>query len=79
MNDNNRKGYEDDLFGPVIFSYTDKQAVEDGVLVDVSRLTKGGVNRITASVYAFLEGQRFPQQSAATLLFEAPSNEVNNI
>ena len=30
----------DDLFGEVIFSYTRKQAIEDGVLVDVSELAK---------------------------------------
>lgn len=58
MNDKERKEYDDELFGPIIFSYTDKQAIEDGVLVDVSRFAKGGVNRITASVYEFLGGDR---------------------
>lgn len=50
------RDFEKELFGPVIFSYTDSQAVEDDVLVDVSRLTKDRVNRITASVYGFLGG-----------------------
>ena len=56
MSDDKNKEFNDELFGPVIFSYTDREALDDGVLVDVSRLTKGGVNRITASVYGFLGG-----------------------
>ena len=52
------RNVEDD-FGPVIFAYTDPQAVEDGVLVDISawRLTFRGapVNRMTATVWHELE------------------------
>jgi len=50
------RDYEDELFGPVIFSYTDQQALEDGVLVDVSHLSHHGVNRITRSLYGWLGG-----------------------
>lgn len=35
--DNNTQSMED-LFGPVIYSYTRAQAIEDGVLVDLSEL-----------------------------------------
>jgi hypothetical protein len=31
---------KDQPFGPVIFSYTRKQAIEDGVLIDVSELAR---------------------------------------
>lgn len=31
---------EDDIFGEVIYSYTRKQAIEDGVLIDVSEMAK---------------------------------------
>ncbi len=51
-----KRDLENELFGPVIFSYTDREALDDGVLVNVSGLTKAGVNRITASVYGFLGG-----------------------
>ena len=43
------------LFGPVIYEYTDKQALEDGVLVDISSLGVKYkdilVNRMTQSVW----------------------------
>ena len=48
--------YMRDLFGDVIFSYTDQQALEDGVLYNVSSLSMHGINRVTNSVYAFLGG-----------------------
>ena len=38
-----------DLFGPVIYSYTDEQAREDGVLVAVSRK-----DRVTQAFWAWL-------------------------
>ena len=31
---------EDPVFGDVIFSYTRKQAIEDGVLVDITEMAK---------------------------------------
>lgn len=31
---------EDQPFGPIIFAYTRKQAIEDGVLIDVTELAK---------------------------------------
>lgn len=50
---------EDEIFGPVISRYTDKQAVEDGVLVDISswKLSFRGkpVNRMTTAVWHELE------------------------
>ena len=33
-------GDDESLFGPVIFSYTRQQAIEDGVLVDLSEWAK---------------------------------------
>ena len=39
--------YEDQPTGPIIFSYTRKQAIEDGVLVD---LTQSGFKRLLAMV-----------------------------
>lgn len=38
-NDNQNNG-NDDFFGPVIFSYTREQAIDDGVLVDVSYMAR---------------------------------------
>src|ERR1019366_7436165 len=32
--------YEDPVFGDVIYSYTRKQAIEDGVLVDITEMAK---------------------------------------
>jgi hypothetical protein len=48
----------DQPFGPIIFSYTRKQAIEDGVLVDVTEL-------------AGLEGFRLHTAMTATLFGEA--------
>jgi hypothetical protein len=46
----------DDVFGPVIFSYTRKQAVEDGVLVDVSQMAReAGIKLSTAMTRAVYE------------------------
>ena len=59
-----KRDFEDELFGPVIFSYTDQQALEDGVLVDVSRLSKYGVNRITRALYGWLGGFERPDDFA---------------
>lgn len=56
MDDKNREDFAHDLFGPVIFSYTDVEAVEDGVLFDVAKYTKRNTNRVTASVYGWLGG-----------------------
>lgn len=46
----------DDVFGPVIYAYTRAQAIEDGVLVDVSTMAKeAGIKlptAITAAVHA---------------------------
>jgi len=55
------------MFGPVIYSYSREQAIEDGVLADVSELAKEAGFKfpaaITAGVYALLnekaEGQDF--------------------
>ena len=39
----------DDIFGPVIFSYTRAQAIADGVLVDVSEMaSEAGIKHPTA-------------------------------
>jgi hypothetical protein len=47
---------KDEIFGDVIFSYTRKQALEDGVLIDVSSLAKeAGIKypvAVTAEVWA---------------------------
>ncbi len=56
MDDKERKEFEHELFGPVIFEYTDKQALEDGVLFDVTPYTHDRVNRVTAAIYAWLDG-----------------------
>ncbi|MBI3412999.1 MAG: hypothetical protein HY051_02895 [Candidatus Aenigmarchaeota archaeon] len=56
MNDKERKDYEAELFGNVIFSYTDEMALADGVLHDVAKLSRHDVNRVTSAVYAFLGG-----------------------
>jgi len=46
----------DEIFGPVIFSYTRKQAIEDGVLVDVSETAKeAGIKLPTALTQAVYE------------------------
>jgi hypothetical protein len=49
----------EDFWGPVIYEYTDKQAVDDGVLVDISSLglTLDGkpVNRMTCTLFGELE------------------------
>ena len=49
----------EDFWGPVIYEYTDKQAVDDGVLVDISGLglTLDGkpINRMTGTLYGELE------------------------
>ena len=43
----------EEIFGPVIFSYTRKQAIEDGVLVDVSDTAKeAGIKLPTALTQA---------------------------
>jgi len=39
MNESNPSKSED-VFGPVIYAYTRAQAIEDGVLVDVSKMAK---------------------------------------
>jgi len=49
----------EDIFGPVIYSYTRAQALEDGVLVDVSDLAKEAGFKlpvaVTAGVWAELK------------------------
>ena len=45
-----------DLFGPVIYSYTDEQAREDGVLVAVSRK-----DRVTQAAFNFLAEHLTPR------------------
>jgi hypothetical protein len=46
----------DEIFGPVIYAYTRAQAIEDGVLVDVSKMAKeAGIKHpiaLTAAVWA---------------------------
>ena len=50
---------DDEFWGPPIFEYTDKQAVDDGVLVDISGLglTLNGksINRMTGTLHGELE------------------------
>ena len=62
MDDKERKEYEHELFGNVIFSYTDAQALEDGVLFDVTPYTVDRVNRVTSAVYALLDGFEKPDE-----------------
>lgn len=62
MGDDNSKEFEDELFGPVIFSYTDAEALKDGVLFDVTPYTRDKVNRVTASVYVLLEGFEYKEE-----------------
>lgn len=56
MNAAPRPGLMEDVFGPVIYSYTRKQALEDGVLVDVSAMAReAGIKfptAITTAVHA---------------------------
>lgn len=51
-----KKNESEDVFGPVIYAYTRAQAIEDGVLVDVSETAKeAGIKlhtAITEAVYA---------------------------
>jgi hypothetical protein len=51
-----KKNPVEDVFGPVIYAYTRAQAIEDGVLVDVSTMAKeAGIKLptvITAAVHA---------------------------
>jgi hypothetical protein len=42
--------YKDHPFGPVIFAYTRKQAIEDGVLVDVTEIARTQGYRIPVAV-----------------------------
>ena len=60
------KEYEHELFGNVIFSYTDAEALQDGVLFGVEEYSRHKVNRVTANVYTWLGGfineEGFPQQ-----------------
>lgn len=65
MDEKERKGYERELFGPVIFSYTDAQALEDGVLFDVTPYTLHRVNMVTSAVYEWLGGSDDQDQFAA--------------
>lgn len=65
VTDMDEKEYEHELFGPVIFSYTDAQAVEDGVLFDVTPYTLNRVNRVTNAVYEWLGGSDDQEQFAA--------------
>lgn len=42
---------QEQIFGPVISSYSDAQAVDDGFLVDVSGIASFPVNRVTTAVW----------------------------
>jgi hypothetical protein len=57
-----------------VFSYTDAQALEDGVLVDVSPLSISfagkPVNRVTASVWYTLETAYCDNEQIAAVLVE---------
>ena len=50
---------DDDIFGEVIFSYSRQQAIEDGVLIDVSNLAKEAGFKypvaVTARVWHWIE------------------------
>jgi type I site-specific restriction-modification system R (restriction) subunit len=62
---------KDEVFGDVIFSYTDKQAIEDGVLVDVSeaKVVFNGVavNRMTRGLWDEMEKFLVDYSSAGEL------------
>jgi hypothetical protein len=47
----------DQPFGPVIFSYTRKQAIEDGVLVDVTALAREEGFRLHTAITSGLLGE----------------------
>jgi len=60
----------DDLFGEVISTYTDEDALDDGILVDLSQFTAAGfaglpVNRMTRHLFVDLEP--FAQEQAEML------------
>ncbi len=42
----------EDIFGPVIYAYTRAQAIEDGVLIDVSEIAKEAGLRFPAAITA---------------------------
>ena len=48
-NDQRPQSLSDKLFGEVISTYTDREAVEDGVLVAL--VGPGGINRVTRTVF----------------------------
>lgn len=48
-NDQGPQSPSDELFGEVISTYTDRQAVEDGALVAL--VGPGGINRVTCPVF----------------------------
>jgi len=51
------------VFGPVIFSYTREQAIEDGVLVDVSEVAKeAGIRYPVAVTRALWDGYIVPPE-----------------
>jgi hypothetical protein len=50
MNDEKKAGRGEDLFGPVIFAYTRKQAIADGVLVDVTETAKEAGFKVPVAV-----------------------------
>jgi len=47
----------DQPFGPILFSYTRKQAIEDGVLVDVTELARREGFRLHTAMTATLYGE----------------------
>jgi hypothetical protein len=55
----------DQPFGPIIFSYTRKQAIEDGVLVDVTELAREEGYRIPVAMTGTLYGEAIRRPAGA--------------
>ena len=48
------------LFGPVIYAYTRAQAIEDGVLIDVTETAKEAGFKLSVAITAALHGRLTP-------------------
>jgi hypothetical protein len=54
---------EDPFFGPVIYSYTRAQAIEDGVLVDVTETAKEAGFKLPVAITEALENRLTPTET----------------
>jgi hypothetical protein len=69
IHDQKLEGNSDDLFGEVISSYTDQDALEDGTLIAYHG--PGGINRLTHDVYAQFTYEMGPGVTDVTALHQA--------